>query len=156
MISAVPRWENVLIGRPRKFERITVAFLALAALWCVVQFALSFFVHVAVRPHPGIVSPPTRTYFQAFGLSEVGLTAIGLGVIPLVGYVLIRGRSEGEPGAGRTAWTVSIVAAALGAIGFAYLFGVAICLLLACTTVPRGRTRSVTTKSPAIVSAGHT
>ena len=144
------------MGRPRKLDRITVAFLALAALWCIVQFALSFFVHVAVRPRPGIVSPPTRTYFQAFGPSEVVLTAIGLGVIALVGYVLIRRRSEGEPGAGRTAWTVSIVAAALGAIGFAYLFGVAICLLLACTTVPRGRTRSVTRESPAIVSARHT
>jgi hypothetical protein len=136
------------MGRPRKLDRITVAFLALAALWCVV--------HVAVRPRPSIVIPPTRTYFQAFGLSEVVLTAIGVGVIALVGYVLIRRRSEGEPGAGRTAWTVSIAAAALGAIGFAYLFGVAICLLLACTTVPRGRTRSVTTESPAIVSARRT
>jgi hypothetical protein len=141
--------------RPRKLDRITVAFLALAALWCVVQCALSFFVHVAVRPGPGTVSAPTMTYFQAFGLSVVVLTAIGLGVISLVGYVLIRRRSEGEPGAGRTAWTVSIVAAALGAIGFVYLFGVAICLLLACTTVPRDRTRSVTTESPAIVGTTH-
>lgn len=114
--------------RPRKLPRITVALLVLAALWCVVQFVLSFFVHVAVRPHPGTVSPPTRTHFQAFGPSEVVLTAIGLGA-------------------------VSIAAAALGVIGFAYLFGVAICLLLAGTTVWRGRSRSVTEESSAILGA---
>jgi hypothetical protein len=154
MASAVPRQENASMAeRPRRLHRITVALLAFAALWCVVQFVLSLFVHVAVRPHPGTVSPPTRTYFQAFGPSEVVLTAIGLGVVALVGSLLHRRRSGGEPGAGIAAWAVSIAAAALGVIGFASLFGVAICLLLACTTVRRGRSRSVTKESPAILGA---
>jgi hypothetical protein len=140
-------------GRPRRLSRTTVVFLALAAVWSVAQFALSFFVHVAVRPRPGAVSPPARTYFQAFGLSEAVLTALGLAAVALVGVFLSRRRSRGEPGAGFGAWAVSIAAAALGVLGFAYLFGVAICLLLACSSVPKGRPRTSGTEAPATASA---
>ena len=144
-----------MAGRPQRLERITVAFLVLAALCCVAQFALSFFAHVAVRPRPGGVSPPTRTYFEAFGVSEVVLTALGLAAVGLVALFLGRRPPRGESGAGLGAWAVSAAAAALGVLGFPYLFGVAICLLLACSSVARGRSRPLRAESTAIVGATH-
>ena len=144
-----------MVGRPRRLERITVAFLVLAALCCVAQFAFSFFAHVAVRSPPGGVRPPPRTYFEAFGLSEVVLTTLGLAAVALVGFALSRRRSLGEPGAGFAPWAVSAATAALGVLGFPYLFGVAICLLLACSSVTRGRTRHRRAEPTAIVGATH-
>ena len=69
------------------------------------------------------------------------------------GIFLSRRRSRGEPGAGFGAWAVSIAAAARGVLGFAYLFGVAICLLLACSSAPKGRPRTSGTEAPATASA---
>jgi hypothetical protein len=123
---------------------MTATLLALAAVFAVAQFVSAFFVHVAERAeltHSGWVVPPTETYMQAFGVSEVILTLVTLGAIVVVGSVLGRRATRGEGGAGWLAWVVSIVAAILGLVGFVYLFGAGVCLLLACATVPRRRLR---------------
>jgi hypothetical protein len=153
--------------RAHGLSRVTVVFLVLAALCTVVQFALSFVVRVVARPREGVVvsssgghshvsvglvSPPTKTYFEAFGLSEIILTAVGIGAVVLVGYLLHRQRLKGRPGAGSAAWTVSIAAALLGFMGFAYLWGLAICLMLACVTMHTGRSRSHTSTPPPVVA----
>jgi hypothetical protein len=124
----------------KRFERATAGFLLLAVLLLVAQFVSACFVHVMARAEPtgaGWVAPPTRTYMQAFGVSEVVITILSLGAILFVGAQLSRRRMHGEPGAGRLAWGVPVVAALLGLVGFVYLFGVGVCLLLACVTVPR-------------------
>jgi len=126
----------------KRFGRATAAFLLLAALWTVAHFVSAFFVHVTERAQPtsaGWVVPPTRTAMQAFGVSEVLLTSLSFGAIVLVASALNRRAVRGALGAGRPAWGVSIATAVLGLIGFTSLFGVAICLFLACITVPRGR-----------------
>ena len=112
------------------------------------QFVSAFFVHVAVRAEPtraGWVVPPTKTYMQAFGVSEVILTSLTLGAIVLVGSLLGRRGIRGDGGAGWLAWAVSIVAAVLGLVGFVYLLGAGVCLLLACATVPRPRRQPMAT-----------
>jgi hypothetical protein len=123
-------------------RRLTVLLLVLAALWGVVQLLLAFFVHVAVRGYgtpSGWVVPPTKTYMQAYGMSEVALTVVIMALVVLVGVALHRRASRDLPGAGRVAWAVSVVTTALGVLGFVYLFGVGLCLLLACASVPRVR-----------------
>jgi len=124
----------------RRLGRATAALLMLAALLAVAQFVSAFFVHVAARAQPtgsGWAVPPTKTYIQAFGVSEVILTLLSLAAIVVVGAVLSRRMLHGEWGAGWLAWGVSVVAAILGLVGFVYLFGAGVCLLLACVTVPR-------------------
>lgn len=124
----------------KRLDRITRVFLALAMLVAVAQLVLAFFVHVTERARPtgtSWVVPPTRTYMQAFGLSEVLLTVVIAGLVLLVGWALHRGRIRGEPGAGALAWAAAALTCVLGLIGFAYLFGVGLCLLLACATVRR-------------------
>ena len=124
----------------RRFSRTTAILLALAALLAVAQFVSAFFVHVAVRAErtrSGWVVPPAKTYLQAFGVSEIILTSLTLAAIVVVGSVLGRRATRREGGAGWLAWGVSIVAAVLGLVGFVYLFGAGVCLLLACATVPR-------------------
>jgi hypothetical protein len=74
---------------------------------------------------------------QTYGVSEVVLTALSLVAVVLVGSVLRRRRIRGEIGAGGLAWGVAVVAVVLGLVGFVYLFGVGLCLLLACVSVPR-------------------
>ncbi|HEX4128173.1 MAG TPA: hypothetical protein VHX67_11385 [Acidimicrobiales bacterium] len=137
----------------KRLHGATVGFLVLAALLLMAQFVSAFFVHVTVRAEPtgeGWVVPPTKTCIQAFGASEAILTLLSLGALILVGSVLRRRGGRCVPGAGPLTWSVSAVAAALGLVGFAYLFGVGVCLLVACATVPRrssarstGRRRSV-------------
>jgi hypothetical protein len=117
-----------------------VVFLVLAALWGVLQFVLAFFVHLAARGHevgPRWVVPPTKTYIQADGISEIVLSLVVLAMAAAVGVALHRRAERGLWGAGRLAWSVAAVASVLGVLGFAYLFGVGICLLLACASVPR-------------------
>jgi hypothetical protein len=124
----------------RRLHRATVGSLVLAAVLLMAQFVSAFFVHVTVRAEPtgdGWVVPPTKTNMEAFGASEVILTLLSLGALIVVGSVLRRRSGRGVPGAGPLAWSVSAVAAALGLVGFAYLFGVGVCLLVACATVPR-------------------
>ncbi len=121
-------------------QRATAVFLALAAFLLVAQFVSAFFVHVTVRAEPtrsGWVVPPSKTFMQAFGPSEVVLTLVSVGALALVGSVLHRRRARGQPGAGPLAWGVSALATALGLVGFVFLFGVGVCLLVACATVPR-------------------
>jgi hypothetical protein len=132
----------------RRVNRTTKIWLALAALLAVAQFVSAFFVHVAVRAEPtrsGWVVPPTKTYMQAFGISEVILTSLTLGAIIVVSSVLGRRGMCGEGGAGLFAWGISIAAAAVGLVGFVYLFGAGVCLLLACATVPRPRRQPMAT-----------
>jgi hypothetical protein len=124
----------------RRFDRATAALLVLAALLAVAQFVSAFFVHVTARAQPtpsGWVVPPTKTYMLTFGLSEVILAVVSLAAIVVVASVMSRRRLRGESSAGWIAWGVSVVATALGLVGFVYLFGAGVCLLLACVTVPR-------------------
>jgi hypothetical protein len=124
----------------KRLDRITRVLLALAVLWASAQFVLAFFVHVTERARltgTGWVVPPTRTYMQAFTLSEVLLTLVTVGLVLLVGWALQRRRVQREPGAGGLAWAAAVSTCALGLIGFAYLFGVGLCLLLACATMRR-------------------
>ncbi len=124
----------------KRLDRVTAVFLILAAALAVAQFVSAFFVHVTARAQPtrsGWTVPPTKTYIQTFGVSEVILTSLSLVAIVVVGSVLSRRRMRVESGAGWLAWGVSVVAALLGLVGFRYLFGAGVCLLLACVTVPR-------------------
>ena len=139
----------------KRLDRITRVFLALAMLVAVAQLVLAFFVHVTERARPtgtSWVVPPTRTYMQAFGLSEVLLTVVIVGLVLLVGWALQRRRIRGEPGAGGLGWTAAALTCVLGLIGFAYLFGVGLCLLLACASVRR----QATAPAPGGRSALHT
>ncbi len=125
----------------RRLDRATAGLLIVAALLTTAQFVSAFFVHVVARARPtssGWVVPPTRTSIQAFGLSEVILTSVSLAAIVVVASVLSRRRRlRGQGGSGWVAWGVSTVIAVLGLLGFVYLFGAGLCLLLACVTVPR-------------------
>jgi hypothetical protein len=124
----------------RRLNGLTVLLLVLAALWGVLQLLLAFFVHVAVRGYDrpsGWVVPPTKTYMQAFGVSEIALTAVTMALVVFVGLALHRRAGRGLLGAGRVAWVVSVATTVLGALGFVYLLGVGLCLLLACASVPR-------------------
>ncbi len=124
----------------KRLDRLTLVFLALAIVWASAQLVLAFFVHVTERARwtgSGWVVPPTRTYMQAYGLSEVLLTVLTVGLVLLVGWALQSRRTRAEPGAGGLAWAAAALTCVLGLIGFAYLFGVGLCLLLACATVTR-------------------
>ena len=85
----------------------------------------------------GMGRSPSKTYMQADGVSEVVLTLVILALVVAVGATLHKRVTRGLQGAGRSAWAVSVVTLALGVLGFAYAFGVGICLLLACASVPR-------------------
>ncbi len=124
----------------KRLNRATAVLLVLAALLAVAQFVSAFFVRVVVRAEPtaaGWVVPSTKTDIQAFGLSEVILTALSLGAVVVVCSSLGRRNARRESGAGPLAWGVSVLAALLGLAGFVYLFGAGMCLLLACVSVPR-------------------
>ena len=124
----------------RRVNRTTATLLALAALLAVAQFVSAFFVHVAVRAEPtrsGWVVPPTKTYMQAFGVSEVILTSLTLGAIVVVGSVLGRRGMRGERRCRVARLGRLHRRRGLGLVGFVYLFGAGVCLLLACATVPR-------------------
>jgi hypothetical protein len=123
-----------------RLDRATAALLVLAALSAAAQFVSAFFVHVAVRARPtpsGWMVPPTKTIMETFGVSEAILTSVSLAAIVVVASVLSRRRKRGESGAGSLAWGLSVAAALLGLVGFDYLFGAGVCLLLACVTVRR-------------------
>lgn len=122
--------------------RPTVLFLALGLLGVGAQLVVAFFVHVAVRGHEtpsGWVVPATRTYMQAYAVSEVVLTVVMVALAVIVALALSGRVKRGQPGAGRIAWSVSALTTVLGTFGFVYLFGVGVCLLLACATMPRSR-----------------
>src|SRR5271170_4906285 len=72
--AQVPHWKAM-----KRLDRPTAVLLVVAALVTVAQFVSAFFVHVAVRVAAGWVVPPAKTYMQAFGFSEVILTALSLG-----------------------------------------------------------------------------
>jgi hypothetical protein len=123
-----------------RLDRITSVFLFLAGVWAMAQFALAFFVHVTERAKlttTGWVVPPTKTYIQAFAVSELVLTVVVLGVVAFVGTMLHRRMSIGELGAGWLAWSLSIATLLFGVVGFRYLFGVGIFLCLACASARR-------------------
>jgi len=129
----------------KRLDGATAVFLILAAVLAVAQFVSAFFVHVTARARPtrfGWTVPPTKTYIQTFGVSEVILTSLILVAIVVVGSVLSRRRMRGASGAGWLAWGVSVVAALLGLVGFVYLLGAGLFLLLACVTVPRRHPRA--------------
>jgi uncharacterized membrane protein YhaH (DUF805 family) len=124
----------------KRLDRATAALLVLAALLSAAQLVSAFFVHVAARAEPtpsGWMMPATKTYMETFGVSEVILTSVSLAAIVVVAFALRRRRLRAQSGAGWLAWGVSVVPALLGLVGFVYLFGAGVCLLLACVTVPR-------------------
>lgn len=124
----------------KRLDPLTLIFLALAGAWAMTQFVLAFFVHVTERARltsAGWVVPPTKTYMQSYAFSEVVLTAVVLGVVVAVGYLLGRRRRAEEFGAGLLAWGLSIATLFSGIVGFAYLFGVSVFLCLACASVSR-------------------
>ena len=104
------------------------------------QFVLAFFVHVTERAKltsAGWVVPPIKTYIRTYAWSEVVLTAVVVGIVVAVGFLLGRRRRGGEFGAGLLAWGLSIATFLSGIVGFSYLFGVAVFLCLACASVNR-------------------
>jgi hypothetical protein len=124
----------------KRMDPLTLIFLALAGAWAMAQFVLAFFVHVTERAKltsAGWVVPPTKTYIQTYALSEVVLTAVVLGVVVAVGFLLGRRKRGGEFGAGLFAWGLSIATLLSGIVGFSYMFGVAVFLCLACASVNR-------------------
>jgi hypothetical protein len=141
----------------RRLNVLTAVFLASAALCGLMQFVSAFFVHVAVRGHQtsaGWVVPPTKTSMQAYPVSEVTLALAIIALVALVGIVLSRRASRELRGAGGAAWSVSIVTTALGASGLVHLFGVGVCLLLACASVPRHRGEATRGGPPVPTAAG--
>jgi hypothetical protein len=130
----------------RRRNGLTVAFLLAGALVGVVQFVVAFFVHVTARGHEtsaGFVVPTTQTYMQADGVSEVVFSIVVLALVAVVAATVHRRATRELWGAGPLAWTASAVTAALGVLGFASLFGVGVCLLVACVSVPRRPASSV-------------
>jgi hypothetical protein len=120
----------------------TVLFLGLAVLAAAAQLVVAFFVHMAVRGHEtpsGWKVPATKTYMQAYAVSEVALTVVIVALAVIVAIALYGRAERGLSGAGRIAWSVSALTAVIGALAFVSLFGVGVCLLLACATVPRPR-----------------
>jgi len=139
----------------KRLHRATAVFLALAVLWSLAQFVSAFFVHVAARARPtgsGWGVPPTKTNFQAFGLSEVILTLLSLGAVVLVASLLSVRRGRGEYGAGRLAWGISTATVVLGLVGVGSLFGVALFPLMACVTVPRRASTGARRRRPPVAS----
>jgi hypothetical protein len=136
------RLGRAILGDVRRLNSATVVFLVLASLWGVAQFVLAFFVHVTARAREtsaGLVVPPTKTYMQDYAVSEIVLTVVIVALTVCVAVALHGRATRGVSGVGRLAWGISIVTTLLGLLGFAYLFGVGICLLLACASVPRRR-----------------
>lgn len=136
----------------RRLDRTTTTLLVLAALLAAAQFVSAFFEHVTTRAEPtgsGWVVPPTKTDIQTFGVSEVILTAVSFAVIVVVGLLLSRRAVRGGRGAPWLAWAASIVPAVLGLVGFFYLFGAGVCLLVACATAPRRQPMATTGASSA-------
>jgi uncharacterized membrane protein YkgB len=124
----------------KRLDSVTAVFLALAGAWATAQFVLAFYVHVTERAkltRDGRVVPPSKTYMQSYALSEVVLMAVVLGVVVLIGLLLHRRRRGGEFGAGRLSWGLSIATLLFGIVAFTYLFGVSVCLCLACASVRR-------------------
>jgi hypothetical protein len=84
-----------------------------------------------------LVVPPTKTYIQAFAVSEVLFLAMLVVLTILVALSLGRRLARGEPGAGAAAWSLSALATLVGVLGFRYVLGVGLCLLLACASMRR-------------------
>ena len=141
----------------RQLKTVSKGLLALAAIWAVLQFVLSFFVHIAERGHAsptGWVAPTPRTYMQAYGLSEIVITVAMLLLVWVVALSLRARARRGDSGAGLVAWSASLVTTALWTVGFAYALGVGICLLLACASVHQSaRARGSLSSSPTAVGS---
>lgn len=140
----------------KRLDRVTLVFLALAGAWAVTQFVVAFFVHVTERARltsEGWVVPPTKTYIQAFAVSEVVLTVMVLGLVVLVGLLLLRRVSHDHVGAGWLSWVLSIATLCFGVVGFRYLFGVGVFLCLACATARRRLPARTATSSAVARSA---
>ena len=83
----------------KRLDPLTLIFLALAGAWAMAQFVLAFFVHVTERAKltsAGWVVPPTKTYIRTYAWSEVVLTAVVVGIVVAVGFLLGRRRRGGD------------------------------------------------------------
>jgi hypothetical protein len=131
----------------RRLNGVTVLLLSLAFLW---SAALTVWIFVADIPiTPGshrLIQTATggqqevlalpQTYFQAYGVSELLLTGMGLVFAGLVALLLHQRSSDQQRDAGRAAWGVSIAALVVGIIGVLgiapYMFFVGVLLIGAC------------------------
>jgi hypothetical protein len=120
-----------------RFDRITSVLLWIAGLWSAVLVVLAFVIHTPVRggshnlvrsASGGYVEIPAlpKTYFQAYGVSELLLLGLGLVLVFAVAYALQRQRVLAQPGAGRVAWGISLAP---------YMIFVGILLVLACSRI---------------------
>jgi len=131
----------------KRLNGVTALFLSLAFLWSAALTVWIFFVDIPVTPgshrlvqtasggYQEVLALP-RTYFQAYGVSELILTGVGLVFAGLVAFLLHQRSSDQQPNAGRAAWGVSMAALVVGIIGFMgiapYMFFVGIFLIGAC------------------------
>jgi hypothetical protein len=133
-----------------RFDRITSVLLWIAGLWSAVLVVLAFVIHTPVRggshnlvrsASGGYVEIPAlpKTYFQAYGVSELLLLGLGLVLVFAVAYALQRQRVLAQPGAGRVAWGISLGSLVVGIVGFVtiapYMIFVGILLVLACSRI---------------------
>jgi hypothetical protein len=82
--------------------------------------------------------PRTKTYIQAFAVSELTLTVVVLAVVVLVVILLHQRIRDGEFGAGRLAWGASIATLFFGIVGWPpWRAGVGVFLCAACASVRR-------------------
>ncbi len=131
----------------KRLNRVMVLFLSLAFVWSAALTVWAFVVDIPLTPgshrlvqtasggHQEVIALP-RTYFQAYGVSELFLTGMGFAIAALVAFLLHQRSSDQLPNAGRAAWGVSIAALVVGIIGFLgiapYMFFVGLFLIGAC------------------------
>ncbi len=131
----------------KRLNGVTALFLSFAFLWSAALTVWIFIVDISVTPgshrlvqtasggHQEVLALP-RTYFQAYGVSELLLTGMGLAFAGLVAFLLLQRSTDQQPNAGSAAWGVAITALVVGIIGFLgfapYLFFVGIFLVGAC------------------------
>ncbi|HUY66590.1 MAG TPA: hypothetical protein VMV06_07215 [Acidimicrobiales bacterium] len=154
----------------KRLNGVTVLFLSLAFLWSAALTVWIFVVDIPVTPgshrlvqtasggHEEVIALP-RTYFQAYGVSELLLASMGLVLACLVAFLLHQRSRDQQPNAGSAAWGVSISALVVGIIGFLgiapYMFFVGIVLIGACLSYSARQFHSREVSATAIIGSNH-
>jgi Na+/melibiose symporter-like transporter len=130
----------------KRLNGVTALLLSLAFLVSAANCALLFFVHIPVNER---LRP--RTYFQAYGVAELFLAAVGLVLATLVAFLLHRRSMNDEQKAGRVALGVSVAALVVGVIGLPhYMLLVGIFLIGACLSFSARQSRVLGTELPPV------
>ncbi len=128
----------------KRLNGVTALLLSIAFVLSASNCVLVFFAHIPVNAR---LRP--RTYFQAYGLAELLLAAVGLVLVALVTFLLYRQRVNHEQKAGRAAWGLSVAAVVVGAIGLPhYVFLVGLLLIGSCLTFSAWQSRGLSTSLP--------